>query len=97
MMKSKKIMTEYEEIYDNEKIESDKIKSMKELSKYTKILNKQDNLFIILKNFECIKLYDSKSLYKISMLLDKLPEENVSFTFYADDDYNSNVIKIDLH
>lgn len=85
-MKSKKFINEYEEIYDNEKIESDKIKSMKELSKYTKILNKQDNLFIILKNFETIKLYDSKSLYKISMLVDKLPEENVSFTFYADEE-----------
>ncbi len=95
MMKSKKIMTEYEEIYDNEKIESDKIKSMKELSKYTKILNKQDNLFIILKNFECIKLYDSKSLYKISMLLDKLPEENVSFTFYADEEEDEEEASIE--
>ena len=52
MKPSPKVITEYEEIYDNEKIENDKYKSMRELSKYTKLLNKQDNLFFILKNHE---------------------------------------------
>ena len=86
MKTSPKVITEYEEIYDNEKIENDKYKSMRELSKYTKLLNKQDNLFFILKNHEEIKLRNQKSLFKISMLLGELPEEIVSFTFYAEED-----------
>lgn len=79
-------MAEYDEIYDEEKIEKDNYKSMRELSKYTKILEKENNLSFILKNHHEIKLYNSKSLYKISMLLGNLPEENVSFTFYADEE-----------
>ena len=86
MKTSPKVITEYEEIFDNEKIENDKYKSMRELSKYTKLLNKQDNLFFILKNHEEIKLRNQKSLFKISMLLGELPEEIVSFTFYAEED-----------
>ena len=77
---------EYDEIYDEEKIEKDNYKSMRELSKYTKILEKEDNLSFILKNHHEIKVYNSKSLYKISMLLGNLPEENVSFTFYAEEE-----------
>lgn len=79
-------MTEYEEIYDDEKIEKNNIKSMRELSKYTKILNKENNLSFILKNFHQIKLKNSKSLFKISMLMGNLPEENVSFTFYDEEE-----------
>jgi hypothetical protein len=79
-------MTEYEEIYDDEKIEKDNVKSMRELSKYTKILNKENNLSFILKNFHQIKLKNSKSLFKISMLVGNLPEENVSFTFYDEEE-----------
>ena len=79
-------MTEYEEIYDDEKIEKDNVKSMRELSKYTKILNKENNLSFILKNFHQIKLKNSKSLFKISMLMGNLPEENVSFTFYDEEE-----------
>lgn len=78
-------MNEYEEIYDDEKIEKDKCKSMKELSKYTKILNKENNLSIILKNYQQIKLKNSKTLFKISLLVGNLPEENVVFTLYADE------------
>ena len=79
-------MTEYEEIYDDEKIEKNNVKSMRELSKYTKILNKENNLSFILKNFHQIKLKNSKSLFKISMLVGNLPEENVSFTFYDEEE-----------
>ena len=79
-------MSEYEEIFDKEKIENDKYKSMKELSKYTKLLNKQGNLSFISKNNQQIKLRNPKSLFKISMLLGNLPEENVSFTFYAEEE-----------
>ena len=79
-------MTEYEEIYDKEKIENDKYKSMRELSKYTKLLNKGDNLSFILKNNHQIKIKNAKSLFKISLLLGNLPEENVSFTFYTEEE-----------
>lgn len=79
-------MIEYEEIYDKEKIENDKYKSMKELSKYTKLLNKEGNLSFISKKNQQIKLRNPKSLFKISMLLGNLPEENVSFTFYAEEE-----------
>ena len=79
-------MAEYEEIYDREKIENDKYKSMRELSKYTKILNKGDNLSFILNNNHQIKMKDAKSLFKISLLLGNLPEENVSFTFYTEEE-----------
>ncbi len=79
-------MNEYDEIIDDEKIEKDKFKSMKELSKYTKILSKENNLLFILKNHTEIKIKSSKSLYKISMLLGNLPEENVNFTLYVDEE-----------
>jgi hypothetical protein len=86
-------MTEYEEIYDDEKIEKDNVKSMRELSKYTKILNKENNLSFILKNFHQIKLKNSKSLFKISMLMGNLPEENVSFTFYDEEEDEQSEVK----
>ena len=79
-------MAEYEEIYDREKIENDKYKSMRELSKYTKLLNKGDNLSFILNNNHQIKMKNAKSLFKISLLLGNLPEENVSFTFYTEEE-----------
>ena len=78
------IRTEYEEIYDDEELEKDNVKSMRQLSKYTNILNKENNLTAILKNHHQIKLKNTKSLFKISMLIGNLPEENVSYTFYAD-------------
>ena len=86
-------MTEYEEIYDDEKIEKNNVKSMRELSKYTKILNKENNLSFILKNFHQIKLKNSKSLFKISMLMGNLPEENVSFTFYDEEEDEQSEVK----
>ena len=86
-------MTEYEEIYDDEKIEKNNVKSMRELSKYTKILNKENNLSFILKNFHQIKLKNSKSLFKISMLVGNLPEENVSFTFYDEEEDEQSEVK----
>ena len=79
-------MNEYDEIIDDEKIEKDNVKSMKELSKYTKILSKENNLLFILKNHTEIKIKSSKSLFKISMLLGNLPEENVNFTLYVDEE-----------
>lgn len=79
-------MNEYDEIIDDEKIEKDNFKSMKELSKYTKILSKENNLLFILKNHTEIKIKSSKSLFKISMLLGNLPEENVNFTLYVDEE-----------
>ena len=79
-------MNQLDEIYDNERIEKDTFRSMRELSKYTKILSKDNNLFVIIKKKLCqIKLLSSKSLFKISLLLDILPEENVSFTFYTEE------------
>ena len=78
-------MSQYEEIYENERIEKDTFRSMRELSKYTKILSKENNIFILIKNFHQIKLKSSKSFFKISSLLDTLPEENISFTFYIEE------------
>ena len=34
-------MSQFDEIYDNERIEKDTFRSMRELSKYTKILSKE--------------------------------------------------------
>ena len=79
-------MKQLDEIYDNERIEKDTFRSMRELSKYTKILSKDNNLFVIIKKKLCqVKLLSSKSLFKISLLLDTLPEENVIFTFYTEE------------
>ena len=79
-------MNQLDEIYDNERIEKDTFRSMRELTKYTKILSKDNNLFVIIKKKLCqIQLLSSKSLFKISLLLDTLPEENVSFTFYTEE------------
>ena len=77
---------EYYEIIDDEKIEKDNIKSIKELTKYTRILSKGNNLLFVLKNHEEIRMKSSKTLFKISMLIGNLPEENVSFTIYIDQD-----------
>ena len=77
---------EYYEIIDDEKIEKDNFKSIKELTKYTKILSKGNNLLFILNNHEEIRMKSSKTLFKISMLIGNLPEENVSFTIYIDQD-----------
>ena len=59
---------------------------MRELSKYTKLLNKGDNLSFILNNNHQIKMKNAKSLFKISLLLGNLPEENVSFTYYTEEE-----------
>ena len=84
-------MSQFDEIYDNERIEKDTFRSMRELSKYTKILSKENNLFVtIKKKLQQIKLLSSKSLFKISLLLDTLPEENVSFTFYTEEKNEEN-------
>ena len=84
-------MSQFDEIYDNERIEKDTLRSMRELSKYTKILSKENNLFVtIKKKLQQIKLLSSKSLFKISILLDTLPEENVSFTFYTEEKNEEN-------
>ena len=75
-----------DEIYDNEKIEKDTFRSMRELSKFTKILSKGNNLYVIIKKkLNQIKLSSPKSLFKISLLLDTLPEETLSFTFYKEE------------
>lgn len=75
-----------DEIYDNEKIEKDTFRSMRELSKFTKILSKGNNLYVIIKKkLYQIKLSSPKSLFKISLLLDTLPEETLSFTFYKEE------------
>ena len=91
-------MSQLNEIYDNERIEKDTFRSMRELTKYSKILSKGNNLFIIIKkNLHLLKFNNAKSLFKISMLLDSLPEENVSFTFYTEEKIenknNKNEIK----
>ena len=84
-------MSQYDEIYDKERIEKDTFRSMRELTKYTKILSKENNLFVtIKKKLQQIKLLSSKSLFKISLLLDTLPEENVSFTFYIEEKNEEN-------
>ena len=84
-------MSQFDEIYDNERIEKDTFRSMRELSKYTKILSKENNIFVtIKKKLQQIKLLSSKSLFKISILLDTLPEENVSFTFYTEEKNEEN-------
>ena len=73
-------------VEEKEKQEEDIYKSMRELSKYSKILSKQNNLSVIFKNSQPIKLRNSKSLFRISLLIGNLPEENVCFTFYANED-----------
>ena len=89
-------MSQFDEIYDNERIEKDTFRSMRELSKYTKILSKENNLFVtIKKKLQQIKLISSKSLFKIALLLDTLPEENVSFTFYTEEKNEENNINND--
>ena len=85
-------MSQLNEIYDNERIEKDTFRSMRELSKYSKILSKDNNLFVIIKKaYHQIKLSSSKSLFKISLLLDTLPEETVSFTFYTEEKADENI------
>ena len=82
-----------DEIYDNEKIEKDTFRSMRELSKFTKILSKGNNLYVIIKKkLQQIKLSSPKSLFKISLLLDTLPEETLSFTFYKEEKNESKDI-----
>lgn len=73
-------------VEENEKQEEDTYKSMRELSKYSKILSEQNNLSVILKNSQPIKLRNSKSLLRISEFIGNLPEENVCFTFYENED-----------
>ena len=73
-------------VEEKEKQEEDIYKSMRELSKYSKILSEQNNLSVIFKNSQPIKLRNSKSLFRISLLIGNLPEENVCFTFYANED-----------
>ena len=73
-------------VEEKEKQEEDTYKSMRELSKYSKILSEQNNLSVIFKNSQPIKLRNSKSLLRISLLIGNLPEENVCFTFYANED-----------
>ena len=73
-------------VEEKEKQEEDIYKSMRELSKYSKILSEQNNLSVIFKNRQPIKLRNSKSLLRISLLIGNLPEENVCFTFYANED-----------
>jgi len=68
-------------VEEKEKQEEDTYKSMKELSKYSKILSEQNNLSVIFKNSQPIKLKNSNSLLRISILIGNLPEENVCFTF----------------
>ena len=73
-------------VEEKEKQEEDTYKSMRELSKYSKILSEQNNLSVIFKNSQPIKLRNSNSLLRISLLIGNLPEENVCFTFYANED-----------
>ena len=73
-------------VEEKEKQEEDIYKSMRELSKYSKILEEQNNLSVIFRNSQPIKLRNSKSLLRISLLIGNLPEENVCFTFYANED-----------
>ena len=73
-------------VEEKEKQEEDTYKSMRELSKYSKILSEQNNLSVIFKNSKPIKLRNYKSLDRISLFIGNLPEENVCFTFYANED-----------
>jgi len=73
-------------VEEKEKLEEDTYKSMRELSKYSRILSEQNNLSVIFKNSQPIKLRNSNSLLRISLLIGNLPEENVCFTFYANED-----------
>ena len=73
-------------VEEKEKQEEDTYKSMRELSKFSKILSEQNNLSVIFKNSQPIKLRNSKSLLRISLFIGNLPEENVCFTFYANED-----------
>lgn len=73
-------------VEEKEKQEEDTYKSMRELSKFSKILSEQNNLSVIFKNSQPIKLRNFNSLNRISLFIGNLPEENVCFTFYANED-----------
>ena len=77
-------------VEEKEKQEEDTYKSMRELSKYSKILSEQNNLSVIFKNSKPIKLRNFNSLNRISLFIGNLPEENVCFTFYANEDEEQN-------
>ena len=78
-------MLKYQEIYLDEKLDKNNGNSMKELSKYSNILEKGGNLYFVVKNQEVINVENCRSLKKISKLLGKLPEELVNFTLYDEE------------
>lgn len=80
-MKEKDDDIELKEV--NEIIEGDYQESLQKLSVYTKILEKEGNIFIRFKNKRLINLLSNLSYYRICSLGEIYPEENVLFTLYS--------------
>lgn len=69
---------------DNEILEGDYEESLRKLSIYTKILEKEGNIFIRFKKVRShVNLLSNLSFFRICTLCEILPEENVLFTLYA--------------
>ena len=68
----------------NEILEGDYEESLRKLSAYSKILEKEGNIFIRFpKTKQHVNLRSNLSFFRICSLSDLLPEENVLFTLYA--------------
>ena len=68
----------------NEIIEGDYQESLKKLSAYSNILEKESNIFIrFKKNKRHVKLISNLSFFRICALSEIFPEENVLFTLYS--------------
>lgn len=69
---------------DNEILEGDYEESLRKLSVYSKILEKEGNIFIRFKKVKGhVNLLSNLSFFRICSLCELLPEENVLFTLYA--------------
>lgn len=75
---------DYEFKEDTEIIEGDYQESLKKLSEYSNLLEKEGNLFIrFKKNKNRLNLKSNLSFFRICTLGEIYPEENVLFTLYA--------------
>ena len=75
---------DYEFKEDTEIIDGDYQESLRKLSEYTKLLEKEGNLFIrFKKNKQLLNLNSNLSFFRICALGEIYPEENVLFTLYA--------------
>ena len=83
-MKEKEKLDDYEFKEDTEIIEGDYQESLKKLTEYSNVLEKEGNLFIrFKKKKQLLNLKSNLSFLRICALGEICPEENVLFTLYA--------------